>query len=234
VPAFEIDPRCFEVFPHLEVHAFRSLNARAVAPSLHVQALVDRAIVEVNGVGTGADHPAIARWRDAYGAMGAKPSKFHSSIEALLRGVAKGRPIQSAIELVGFYNACSLIEGAPVGAYDVRKLPRGSIALRPCRPGSDRYRPLGGHPESFPLLPRLIVYADGDEMLCWGFNHRDSRVSALDTTSDEVVFFSEAAYAEQADAAARVVERMLARMIEAGGHCSAHFVANRTAPRFDF
>ena len=32
----------------------------------------------------------IAAWRTAYGSMSIKPSKFHSSIEALLRRVKKG------------------------------------------------------------------------------------------------------------------------------------------------
>ena len=37
-----------------------------------------------------SQHPRIASWRAAYARFGARPSRFHSSIEAMVRRVRKG------------------------------------------------------------------------------------------------------------------------------------------------
>jgi DNA/RNA-binding domain of Phe-tRNA-synthetase-like protein len=78
----------------------------------------------------------------------------------------------------------SLFAFAPVGAYDVKKLPTDEVVLRRCRPEIDGYQPLGATQDGFPLLPGLMVYAAGNNVLCWGFNHRDSQLTALDGASE--------------------------------------------------
>lgn len=233
---FEIDIRGFNLFPELEVHAFRRFDAKKTILTLDVVALLARAVKEAaeRDVGQVSDRPVVSRWRNAYRAMGAKPSKFQSSIEALLRRVSKGGPLEFAIPLVSFYNAHSLMTSAPVGAYDVQKLSGKVLMLRPCRPEEDRFQPLGGEPASFPLSTGLIVYAEDTEVLCWGLNHRDSRVSALDAASEDVVFFSEAAFRDQGTAAANVIEAMRDALSAVGANCSPHLVANQDVPTFYF
>jgi lysyl-tRNA synthetase class 2 len=166
--------------------------------------------------------------------MGTKPSRFQSSIEALLRRAGKSSGLHFAVPLVGFYNAHSLLATAPVGAYDVTKLASDPILLRPCRPTTDHFQPLGGNPEHFPLLPGLILYASGSTVLCWGFNHRDSSITALKPNSEDVAFFSEAAFNDQTTAAACVISAMRQQLLDSGGLCTGHLIASRNLPSFEF
>ncbi len=136
--------------------------------------------------------PAIASWREAYAAMSVKPSKFHSSIEALLRRVKKGDDISTGLQVVDLYNLISVIHGTPMGAYDLDKLPDGEFTLRLADPAIDRFEPLGGKAASFPLNENLVVYAAGSKILCWGINTRDSVNSCVDDQSRSIVFMSEA------------------------------------------
>jgi DNA/RNA-binding domain of Phe-tRNA-synthetase-like protein len=236
MPIFQIDQTAQSAFPELEVHAVRCHNAgNIVSAALAEQALAEALDRRAAGASPDLDNQTkIQRWRDAYRAMGAKPSKYQSSIEALYRRAAKGGSIRHELPLVAFYNANSLWTFAPVGAYDVTKLSPSQLLLRRCRPGTDRFQPLGAAPEGIPLLPALLVYASSDEVLCWGFNHRDSKVTALDATSEDVVFFSEAAYSSQAEGAAAVIKKIRIRLMEIGGECSEHLIAKSSISSFEF
>jgi DNA/RNA-binding domain of Phe-tRNA-synthetase-like protein len=65
-----------------------------------------------------ATHPAVAPWRAAYARFGAKPSKYRSSIESLLRSAPAGR-LRSISPLVDLYNAVSLRHALPCGGEDL-------------------------------------------------------------------------------------------------------------------
>ena len=166
-----------------------------------------------------ADHPAIARWRTIYGAMGVKPSKFRSSIEALARRAVKGDNLSLDVPLVNAYNAISLKWLTPLGACDVAKLPSERIDLRLSDPTRDRFEPLGGDASSFPLSSELVVYAAQNDVLCWGFNCRDSRKTALSANTTEALFFAEAALPEQAAAARGALEELGVLLVAAGFAC---------------
>jgi lysyl-tRNA synthetase class 2 len=136
-------------------------------------------------------HSSIATWRKIYGEMGLKPSKYRSSIESLLRRVQKGNLLELGIEVVDLYNLVSVHNSTPMGAYDMRRLSAEPLELRFCDTRRDRFDPLGSSSENYPLLENLVVYAQGNEVLCWGFNSRDSKVSAVEKDSKEIVFFAE-------------------------------------------
>lgn len=141
----------------------------------------------------------IAVWRQAYGAMSVKPSKFHSSIEALLRRVKKGDDIATGLPVVDVYNLISVIHGTPMGAYDRTKLSGDEMVLRLANPDVDRFDPLGGRAESYPLNEDLVVHAMEAEVLCWGFNSRDSAISCVGDDSQSIIFMSETCSAITAD-----------------------------------
>ena len=61
------------------------------------------------------DHPHIHCWREAYRSFGAKPKKYLSSIENLVRRTLEGEPIRPILPLVDIYNAVSLEHLLPVG-----------------------------------------------------------------------------------------------------------------------
>ncbi len=50
----------------------------------------ERLVIDNPDLANIAEHPRIASWRAAYAKFGARPSKFFSSIEALVRRVRKG------------------------------------------------------------------------------------------------------------------------------------------------
>jgi DNA/RNA-binding domain of Phe-tRNA-synthetase-like protein len=104
--------------------------------------------------------------------------------------------------------------------------------MRFADPARDRFNPLGGKAEDFPLNPDLVVYAADDIVLCWGFNCRDNVATALDAGSDDIVFFSEAVDGEGGRASARAIADVRARLSAAGVECSAAEAATRERLEF--
>lgn len=108
-------------------------------------------------------HPAIAAWRTAFTAFGARPSKYQSSIETLVRRVRRGDALPAINGLVDLYNAVSLRCLLPVGGDDLERT-TGALTLRFAR-GHEDYVPLGeGRPES--PEPGEVSYADAATVLC--------------------------------------------------------------------
>lgn len=189
-----------ETFPDVQIAAVRTkINDAAALQSAIEQLKKDAESLreDLENVDPITSMPEIASWRIAYGAMGVKPSKFHSSIEALMRRVKKGQDISTGLGIVDFYNLVSINQKSPIGAYDAKKLTSPEIVLRKSDPSTDSFVPLGGSAEAFPLSKGLVVYASDSNVLCWGFNTRDSGISCVDQNSKEVLFFSESTDVEQ-------------------------------------
>ncbi len=68
------------------------------------------------------DLSVVQNWREIFQSFGSKPSKFKSSIEALLRREKKGEALPDINPLVNFYNALSLHYKIPFGAEDLTKI----------------------------------------------------------------------------------------------------------------
>lgn len=118
-----------------------------------------------------AEMPSVAAWREAYRSFGAKPSEHRSSIEALLRRVAKGGELPSINTLVDIGNIVSLRHRLPAGMHP---LPSGDfdVALRPAQ-DSDAFIASEGHdPEEVP--PGEIVLANDSDVLTRRWTWRQS------------------------------------------------------------
>ena len=193
---FRIDPHILQRFPDIKVAA---LAARIDFPGQltgligELTSQLPSVVERINGSEPITQLDDIAVWRQAYSAMSVKPSKFHSSIEALLRRVKKGDDISTGLPVVDLYNLISVINGTPMGAYDLTKLTGGEMVLRLADPDGDRFDPLGGRADSFPLNGDLVVHAMDRDILCWGFNSRDSAISCVDESSQRIIFMSESA-----------------------------------------
>lgn len=133
----------------------------------------------------------VTQWRDAYKSMGVKPSVYRCSLEALARRAIAGKPLDAGVPAVNMYNAASLDHLACLGAYDLTRLAGAPLELRLCRPGEDRFSPLGGSADDMPLRAGLVVYAQDNEVLCWGLNHRDSEKTCLRMDTTDMVFMAE-------------------------------------------
>jgi lysyl-tRNA synthetase class 2 len=229
--SFSIDPGVLRVFPDATVLALRVGNLR-VAVAQHSGAdLLAKAVADCTvDPEKVAEDPVVASWRAAYGLMGVKPSKYRSSVEALLRRASKKGDLAIPVASVNIYNACSIAAKAPLGAYDAGRLPGTNMVLRFARPASDRFDPLGGEARDFPLSEGLVVYATGDDVLCWGFNARDSKLSALQNDTEEGLFFAEAALASQVEAAVMAMTMLHTTFATLGAEVSNLVRADRNSP----
>jgi DNA/RNA-binding domain of Phe-tRNA-synthetase-like protein len=65
-----------------------------------------------------SSHPHVQAWRDAYSALGSKPSRYFSSVESLLRRVLRGDELPTVNRAVDAYNAISIRHVLPAGGED--------------------------------------------------------------------------------------------------------------------
>lgn len=104
--------------------------------------------------------------------------------------------------------------------------------MRHADPVQDQFKPLGATANDFPLHKELVVYATGNKVLCWGFNCRDSQDTCLSETTDEAVFFGEAAFSVQHEALQLALNRLHALFAEMGAQCSGIETAGYERPDF--
>jgi DNA/RNA-binding domain of Phe-tRNA-synthetase-like protein len=235
--SFTIADPVFDSFPDLSIHLLRveslSVAMSRIDPVALLRAAIHRAQqidVPANDI---ASYPPIAAWRGAYGALGLQPSKYRSSIENLVRRAVRSSEVFGPpIPAVTLYNACSLETLAPVGGYDVGSLPSDALEFRRADPSRDSFEPLGGNAADFPITDRLCVYASGSTVLCWGFNCRDSRPTALRPDSSAALFVSEAITRDGAIRSESALHWLREHLSAAGADVSVHHSidsARRTA-----
>ena len=178
-----IDPKIIENFPKAKIGWLRANVANADGAA-HVRALKAGLEAKLNDIGISADtmmmHPDVRRWREVYSAMGVKPSKYRSSLEALLRRIFKG-DLWEVSPVVDCYDCVSALSLLPMGAHDMEKL-RGGLTLRYARPG-EKFYPLGA----------------GDSVVecavcCWLWNYRDTRDASVDDGTKEALFLVDCAF----------------------------------------
>ena len=158
-----IDPKILESFPDAKIGWLRAGVANAGGAS-HVRALKAGLEARLNDIGISADtmmmHPDVRRWREVYSAMGVKPSKYRSSLEALLRRLFKG-DLWEVSPVVDCYDCVSALSLLPMGAHDMEKL-RGGLVLRYAENG-EKFYPLGAGDSVIECAERHVVYADGEK-----------------------------------------------------------------------
>jgi DNA/RNA-binding domain of Phe-tRNA-synthetase-like protein len=158
----------------------RGLDNTSTERAASAALLADAAAVAGLGEDIAA-HPAIAPWRQAYQAFGAKPSKYRSSIESLLRS-ARAQRIRSVNPLVDLYNVVSLTHLLPCGGEDLAAV-RGDIRLERAT-GDEHFVPLGAD-EAEPPQPGEVVYRDDVGVICRCWNWREAdRTKLTPATTD--------------------------------------------------
>jgi DNA/RNA-binding domain of Phe-tRNA-synthetase-like protein len=177
-----------------------------------------------------ADHPLIKDWRAAIAACGLKPSTYKSSPEQLARRTLKSGPVRTGLPLVDLYCEVATRHLAPLGGYDVDRLPPEVIELRLARP-DDTFDPLGGG--DMPLTDKVAVYAGGPTVLCWAYNCRDSRATCLTEDTDTGLFLGEAVTARQHDALRAALDDLAGRLSAAGAKVGQVVFADAERPLVD-
>lgn len=234
---FELHSDVIASFPTTLVTGFLAKDIqRAVANLADTSSLGQDASKTLDAAGLTPSNllgnPVIAGWREAIRACGLKASSVRSSPEQLVRRVLRGEVFSTPLPLVNVYCDISAKWLAPLGGYDLDSLSQSDVSVRKARPETDRFSPLGGSSETMPLSPEVVVYACGDEVLCWAFNHRDSSRTCLRADTNVAAFFSEAALPVQAAAMAAAIEELRALLLRLGATVSEVRVAGPDSPWF--
>jgi DNA/RNA-binding domain of Phe-tRNA-synthetase-like protein len=202
-----IAPELFERYPSLKIDGFLATDLDRAAAALTPQRLrgIHRktlAVLTSRGItaDTLKDLGAIRAWRRAFAASGVPAGVFAVGVEKNLRR-ALLEPEGGAVPVVALYQSIAAWHLTSICGYDLEAIPGSAIALRPVRPTSDWFLPLGARPTDIPAAPRAVVYAAGDTVLSWSFNHRDSRQTCLTRESRRAVFLTESLMPRQARSA---------------------------------
>lgn len=186
--AFRVEPDVFDAFPAAR---FAAVIARGIdnrRGSDEAAARLAAAVEATRQAFAGMDPkvlPAIGVWREAFGARGWTPSKYFSSIEALVRRISRGGDLPSINPAVDLANSVSLRRLVPIGAHDLGSATQG-IVVRLAAP-EDRFRPMGDGPDETPD-PGEIVYASGLDVRTRRWVWRQSRTGLVTATTRDVLF----------------------------------------------
>ncbi len=131
-----------------------------------------------------ADHPRISSWREAYRSFGAKPSKFRSSIEAMVRRVLSNNELPTINTLVDIGNVLSLRYLVPTGGHAIDEVEE-DIILRPAN-GDETFVPFGSDQAEHPI-PGEIVFVEGNTVLTrrWSWRQANHTLTLPTTTAIE-------------------------------------------------
>lgn len=150
-----------------------------------------------------ADLAAIAGWRQAYQAFGAKPKRTRPSVEALLRRVDAGLP--RIDRLTDIYNAMSVRHLLPVGGED---LDMYSGPARLVRAAGDE--PFDTMREGQPVIdhaePGEVVWRDDIGVTCRAWNWRQCVRTRITHSTTRAIFILDGLAELGADALAAARE----------------------------
>ena len=189
-----VEPPVWELFPELRIGV---VVARGIDNTAAVEAAADRAREDLERAVAAAvalpiedipNHPAIAPWRAAYRAFGAKPNDHRPSLEGLLRATRRGS-LGSINPLVDLYNAVSLAWLLPCGGEDLAAVAGDLVLTRAA--GDEPFVPLGGGAD-LPPKPGEVVYRDDLGVVCRCLNWREAERTKLTAATRDAVLVLEA------------------------------------------
>ena len=130
------------------------------------------------------NHPRIASWREAFRAFGAKPGKYRSSIEAMVRRVLSGNELPSINALVDIGNILSLRHLVPMGGHAIDGV-KHDIVLRPAT-GEEEFVAFGSEQIEHPH-PGEIIFSEGNTVLTrrWTWRQANHTLTVPSTTAIE-------------------------------------------------
>lgn len=176
----KIEPVIFENYPEvlLAVIVLHNINNKGDDDEI-TQKLrsAEESAIERIGTTPTSEHPHIAPWREAYRKFGAKPSKYPSSIENLIKRVSSGEKIRHVNKLVDLYNIISLSHFVPVGGEDIASL-IGDVLLTIATENEIPVKLLGEKDERPPYTDE-VIYKDNDGTLCRRWNWKEAERTKL-------------------------------------------------------
>ena len=185
-----LDPRLIERFPDytaLVIYAEELTNGPSDARSISALRAAEQEQRAAFAGRKAVDHPHIQAWRAAYGAFGAKPSKYPCSVEALLARTLKGQDLPAINCIVDLYNAVSVRHILPVGGEDWERLD-GDLILTEAS-GNEPFVSLesGTEVTTYPELGE-VIWADRRGVTCRRWNWRQGQRTLLTTQTRQAYF----------------------------------------------
>ena len=186
----EIDAEISRRFPSFRVLVIRVDDLVNGAGDEHSERLLrtaEHAARARFGDRPASSHPHVQTWRDAYGMLGSKPSRYFSSVESLLRRVLRGDELPTVNRAVDAYNAISIDHVLPAGGEDWGR------AAPPLRLGLAR----GGEPfsgidgQSEPVDAGEAIWHDAAGVTCRRWNWRQGVRTRLTESSTAAYFLLE-------------------------------------------
>jgi DNA/RNA-binding domain of Phe-tRNA-synthetase-like protein len=231
MPRLLVTPRIFELFPTvvLGVVVARDIdNSRESEEILAGLRQEEARVREMFAAQPIPEHPHIAPWREAYRKFGAKPKDHPSSIENLVRRVAKGNALPQINPLVDLYNTISLRYLLPAGGEDLDRT-QGDIELTLAGENEAPVKLLG-EPEARPPYSGEVIYKDDLGAICRRWNWKEADRTKLNSQTRRAILVLEGLPPVGADEIQSATET-LAAMVQA--HCGGaitHVVLDRDRP----
>lgn len=185
---YSISPAVLEAFPGYVRGVVVARGCRNSLENADLAALLqeaEAALCAHSALDNVALHPRIAAWRAAFSRFGATPSKFPSSVEAIVKRARRGDALPYVNDLVAMGTYVTLKHLLPTGGHDLARVD-GDLVLRFAR-GDEDFIPLGSievqHPEA-----GEVIFADAKKVLCrrWTWRQADADKMTLETRDLEM------------------------------------------------
>ena len=145
----KVSKQIFDRYPQVEIGIVTVKNACNFNKGEEIQNLLRKAeekIRERISEEKVLEVPEVIKLREIYQSFGAKPRDYRSSIEALIRRVAKGNNLPRINPLVDLYNYISLEYILTAGGEDTNRV-KGDLILDFAN-GGETFIPLGSNENS--------------------------------------------------------------------------------------
>lgn len=139
--------------------------------------------------------PRIAAWHTAYRSFGTNPRRIRPSVDALGRRLTKKGSLPRINPAVDSYNAVSVRNGLPAGAFDLDHV-TGDVDIR-YADGGESFTPLGEPDTVENPKPGEVIYADATGVLTRHWNHRDAHRTRVTEDSTHVAFVLETLHSDR-------------------------------------
>jgi DNA/RNA-binding domain of Phe-tRNA-synthetase-like protein len=187
-PVYSIDNAIFEMFPGYcrgVVLAFDIKIADSPPDLVSMLREAEKALHNKINSDDPASHPRINSWREAYRLFGAKPAKFRSSIEGMVRRVLNGNELPTINTVVDIGNILSLRHIITAGAHAIDVV-KGDISLRRAT-GEESFTPFGTDITE-QTEPGEIIFTEGNNCLTrrWSWRQAEHTSMKSSTTAFEM------------------------------------------------
>jgi len=164
---FAIESSLFKVVPNYERHVLCALPSVETSASAvrELGRLFSDAVDRLPSIVTSenpADDPRILAWREAFREVGVSPSKFRSSVEALVRRALRRELSPLDSYLVDLGTVATLDFVAPIGVHTLDGLPAKTLTLKYAS-GLETFVDFSGASEE--VDPGEVIYTAGDVVL---------------------------------------------------------------------